>query len=75
MQAIRAIYDGRDIIPLEPFKIDKKTEVLIILPDSETKIPPSVAREQLRGAGKGDHLVEKLLASRAEDVNRELKDA
>jgi len=71
MQAIRAIYDGHHIKPLEPIKTDKKTEVLIIFPDTAEKISPVDARGLLRGAGKEEHLTEKLLKLRAEDIELE----
>lgn len=73
MQAIRAIYDGQNIKPLDPIKTDQKTEVLIIFPDSVEKISPVTARGLLRGAGKGEHLIDKLLKLRAEDIELDRK--
>lgn len=71
MQAVRAIFDGHEIKPLEPIKTKIKTEVLVIFPDVAEKLPSQEARRLLRGAGKGEHLTEKLLKSRAEDLERE----
>ncbi len=73
MQAIRAIYDGHDIKPLEPIKTDKKTEVLVIFPDTAERIPSTEARRLLKGAGKGEHLTERLLKARAKDMELEQK--
>ena len=33
MQVVKAIYDGHDIIAVEPVKIKRKTEVLVIFPN------------------------------------------
>ena len=71
MQVVKAIYDGHDIKPLEHIKTDKKTEVLVIFPDTVEKIPPAEARRLLRGAGKEEHLTERLLKARAEDIELE----
>ena len=71
MQAIKAIYDGHDIKPLEHIKTDKKTEVLVIFPDTTERIPSNEARRLLKGVGKGEHLTERLLKARAEDIELE----
>lgn len=71
MQAIKAIFDGRNIKPMEPIKMKNKTEVLVIFPDITERIASSEARRLLRGAGKGEHLTEKLLKSRVEDIKLE----
>ncbi len=68
MQVIRALYDGIEIKPIEPIRTRKKTEVLIIFPDEEEKIPSKEARKLLRGCGRGEKLTEKLLKSRREDM-------
>ncbi|MEM4312976.1 MAG: hypothetical protein QXH95_02850 [Thermoplasmata archaeon] len=37
MQAIKAIFDGKEIKPLEPIKTKKRTEVLVIFPNEYEK--------------------------------------
>ncbi len=71
MQAVRAIFDGHDIKPIEPIRMKEKTEVLVIFPDVIEKLTPVEARRLLKGAGKGEHLIEKLLKSRTEDIKLE----
>ncbi|MFO7665891.1 MAG: hypothetical protein R6V76_04675 [Desulfobacterales bacterium] len=71
MQAVKAIFDGKNIRPINPINIKKKTEVLVIFPTDEKKYLPGEARKRLRGAGKGELLTEILLKSRAEDIHLE----
>ena len=72
MQAIKALYDGHDIKPMEEIKTKKKTEVIVIFPNEiEDRVTPEDARRFLRGSGKGERLTEKLLESRAEDISLE----
>ena len=71
MQVVKALFDGRQIKPVDPIKTKKPTEVLIIFPNDSDKIAPARARELLRGAGKGENLIDKLLKSRAEDLTLE----
>ncbi len=71
MQAIKAIFDGMEIKPLEPIKTKKRTEVLIIFPNEYEKKSPEEARRLLRGSGKGERLTEKLLKLRAQDIKLE----
>ena len=71
MQVVKAIFDGKDIHPIDPINVKKKTEVLVIFPSDEKKYLPAEARKRLRGSGKGESLTEKLLKSRAEDINLE----
>lgn len=71
MQVVKAIFDGKDIHPIDPINAKKKTEVLVIFPSDEKKYSPEETRKRLRGAGKGESLTEKLLKSRAEDINIE----
>ena len=71
MQVIRALFDGRDIKPIEPIKTKKKTEVLVIFPNDTEKFAPEEARRLLKGSIKGMNLTEKLLKSRAEDLELE----
>ena len=71
MQVIRAIYDGYDIKPIEPIKVKRKTEVLVIFPNNPEQMSPSEARRLLKGRGEGENLTDKLLKSRAEDLRHE----
>lgn len=68
MRVIKALFDGKEIKPIEPIKVKKRTEVLVIFPDEVKKILPQDARRLLRGSGKGEKLVERLLKSREEDI-------
>ncbi len=68
MKAVKAIYDGHDVKLMEPVPSTKKTDVLVVFPDNSEKICPQEARKLLRGSGKGEGLVKKLLRSRAEDI-------
>lgn len=71
MQVVRALFDGNEIKPIEPIKAKKKTEVLVIFPDEVERFAPEEARKLLRGSGKGERLTEKLLKTRAEDIEIE----
>lgn len=69
MKAIKAIYDGHDVKLMEHVQLKKKTDVLVVFPDILEKTSPQEARRLLRGSGKGEGLVKKLLRSRAEDMS------
>ncbi len=71
MQAVKAIFAGSNIRPIDPITVTKETEVLVIFPSDERKYPPQEARRRLRGSGKGEALTEKLLKARAEDKHLE----
>ena len=71
MQAIKAVFDGNEIKPIEPIKTKKRTVVLVIFPDEYEKKSPEETRRLLRGSGKGERLTERLLKSRAEDIKLE----
>jgi len=71
MQVVRALFDGRQIKPVDPIKAKRPTEVLIIFPNDSEKITPAKARELLKGIGKGENLIHKLLKSRSEDLELE----
>jgi hypothetical protein len=64
MYAVKAIYDGCNIKPIQPIKIQNATEVLIVFPEKVNKYSPEQARKLLRGAGKGENLTKTLLQSR-----------
>jgi len=68
MKAVKAIYDGHDVKLMEPVPLKGKTDVLVVFPDISEKVSPRDARRLLRGSGKGEGLVKKLLQSRAEDM-------
>ena len=68
MRAVKAIYDGHDVKLMEQVPLKGKTDVLVVFPDIPDKISAPEARRLLRGSGKGEGLVKKLLQSRAEDM-------
>lgn len=68
MKAIKAIFDGHDVKLIEPVPSKGRIEVLVVFPDDSEKVSPQEARRLLRGSGKGEGLVKKLLQSRAEDM-------
>lgn len=71
MPVIKAIFDGKEIKPIEPITTKEKTEVLVIFPEEARRLAPEAARKLLRGSGKGEGLMKKLLRSRAEDIRLE----
>ena len=68
MKAVKAIYDGHDIKLMEPVPLKGKTDVIVVFPDIFEKVSSSEARRLLRGSGRGEGLVKRLLHSRAEDI-------
>jgi hypothetical protein len=58
---------------MEPAPSKIKTEVIVVFPDNEARVGSAEARQLLRGSGKGEGLVKKLLKSRAEDQLLERK--
>jgi len=68
MKAVKVIFDGHDVKLMEPVPLKGNTDVLVVFPDISKKVSPRDARRLLRGSGKGEGLVEKLLQSRAEDM-------
>lgn len=68
MKAVKAVYDGHDVKLMEPVPLKGKTDVLVVFPDILEKLSAPEARRLLRGSGKGEGLVKKLLQSRAEDM-------
>lgn len=68
MKAVKAIFDGQDITLVEPVPSKVKTEVLVVFPSNSEKVSSSEARRFLRGSGKGERLVKKLLRARSEDM-------
>lgn len=71
MKVVKALFNGQDIQPIEPVKMKGKTEVLVIFPNDAEKYTNEEARRLLRGSGKGERLIEKLLKSRIEDIKLE----
>ena len=61
MKAIKAIYDGQDVKLVEPVPLKGKMDVLVVFPDMSKKFSPQEARRLLRGSGKGENLVNKLV--------------
>jgi len=71
MLAIKGIYDGTEIKPLEPIPFKKGMEVIItFLHEYEIKKEKDAWRK-LRGSAKGAGLTAALLRSRREDLERE----
>ncbi len=73
MKAIKAVYDGYDIKLIESAPSKARTEVIVVFPDHAEKKSAQEARRRLRGQGKGEGLVQKLLKSRAEEAILERK--
>jgi len=75
MLAIRGIYDGKRIEPLEEILFKGKMNVIITFieePVEETNHEAEIDPiEALRGCAKGSNLTERLLASRREDLELE----
>jgi len=75
MLAIRGIYDGERIEPLEKIPFKGKRDVIITFleePLEETNIELRIDPiKALRGCSKGMNLTEKLLESRREDLKLE----
>jgi hypothetical protein len=71
MKVVRALFDGRDIKFIDPIKTEKKTEVLVIFPNDTEKFASEEARRFLKGSIKGLNLTDKLLKSRAKDLELE----
>jgi len=75
MLAIRGIYNGKRIEPLEEIPFKGRMNVIITFieePVEETKLESEVDPiKALRGCAKGSNLTEKLLASRREDLELE----
>jgi hypothetical protein len=74
LQAVRAIYKDRALIFADPELAPRDgTEVVVtFLEEFQTGVAPGVDPIQaLRGRGKGERLVERLLQSRREDRERD----
>ncbi len=73
LQVVRAIYKNGTLIFTQPeFTPRDGTEVILTYLDEESveDCPPVDPIQALRGRGKGENLVEKLLESRREDRER-----
>ena len=73
MKVARGLFDGERIKLIEPISTKEKTDVIIIFPDEVEKYNSEIARKSLKGRGKGEKLIEKLLESRQEDILLEKK--
>ena len=71
MLAIKGIYDGRVIKPLEPVPFKEGVKVIITFLDDIQKTKSGKDWRDLRGSAKGENLLQTLLRDRAEDLNRE----
>ncbi|MCZ6680859.1 MAG: hypothetical protein O7E52_26830 [Candidatus Poribacteria bacterium] len=71
MLAIRGIYDGTQIKPLEeiPYEEERKVIITFLDKDVEFDLEPNVDPiKVLRGCATGEKLTEKLLKARREDL-------
>jgi len=75
IKAARAIYKRGRLTFFDKTEIPKDgTEVVVTFTDDiSDKIPVDEAIKALRGRGKGERLVEKLLESRREDLEKDDK--
>ena len=71
MLAIKGIYDGTTITPLESVPFKEKVEVIITFLDSIQQRKVGGDWRNLRGSAKGENLFETLLRDRQEDLKRE----
>ena len=73
IRAARAIYKKGRLTFLDKTVVPKDgTEVIVTFTDdSSDRIPVDEAIKALRGRGKGERLVEKLLESRREDLKKD----
>lgn len=71
MLAIKGIYDGTIIKPLEPVPFKEQVEVIITFLNDIPKIKARKNWRNLRGSAEGENLLETLLQDREEDLNRE----
>jgi hypothetical protein len=71
--AIRGIYDGKEIKPLDDIPVKEKCDVIItFMSGTETKTESNIDPiEALAGCSKGKNLTKKLLESRKEDLELE----
>jgi predicted DNA-binding antitoxin AbrB/MazE fold protein len=71
MLAIKGIYDGTVIKPLEHIPVKEEVEVIITFLDDIQKTKSGKDWRNLRGSARGENLLETLLRDRQEDLNRE----
>jgi predicted DNA-binding antitoxin AbrB/MazE fold protein len=71
MLAIKGIYDGTVIKPLEPVPFKEEAEVIITFLDDVQTTKRNYNWRKLRGTAKGENMLEALLRERQEDLNRE----
>jgi hypothetical protein len=71
MLAIKGIYDGTVITPLEPVPFDEETDVIITFLKEVKKTKSKTDWRKLKGSAKGEQMLDTLLQSRREDLKRE----
>lgn len=71
MIAIKGIYDGDSIRPLEAIPFKKAMRVIITFLDEDGHKKKQEDWRELRGSAKGVGLTKALLRSRREDLERE----
>jgi len=71
MLAIKGIYDGTAIKPIEPIPFKEKMEVIITFLNDNQKAKKGKYWRNLRGSARGENMLETLLRNREEDLSRE----
>jgi len=71
MLAIKGIYNGTVIMPLEPVPFDEETEVIITFLKEVQKTKSKTDWRKLKGSASGENMLETLLKDRKEDLKRE----
>jgi len=71
MLAIKGIYDGKNIKPLEPIPITRSVDVIITFLEKVEVETKNKNWRGLRGSAKGHGLISALLKSRKEDLGFE----
>jgi len=69
MLAIKGIYDGTEIKPLEPIPFKDNVNVIITFLKDAKKTKAMKNWRDLRGSARGENLLEALLTERRKDLN------
>ena len=64
MLAIKGLFDGTDIKPLEPIPFKNRSEVIITFLSEEPSVAHKKNWRHLRGIAKGENILESLLKER-----------
>jgi hypothetical protein len=71
MQTVHGHYNGKVVVLDEPVDAPIEAEVLVLFRNGSDREASRSAREQLRGSGKGEQLVKKLLTERRRDGTKD----